>query len=392
MGGHDPYSSSKGAAELVTTAYRRSFFSDARRATARLRARRQRDRRRRLGRGPAHPRHHARRARRRDACASATPTRSVPGSTCSTRSAAISCSRRRCGTRPSTRTRLELRPGRARTPARSAGSCERMAELWPGGLALDARRRPAPARGALPQARLLARARAPRLASADGSRRDAAEHRRVVPRAARGRGHARGHPGADRDLRVRCRLVMSHTACRFCGAPVEAVFADLGMSPLANSYLPPERANAWSRSTRCARSSARSASSCSSRSSRRPRQIFSDYAYFSSYSSSWLEHSRRYAEQMIERLGLGRDEPRRGDRLQRRLPAAVLPRAPDPRARHRAGRQRREGGAAEGHPDARGVLRRARPPARSRASPPPTCCSATTCSRTSPTSTTSSPA
>ncbi len=35
-----------------------------------------------------------------------------------------------------------------------------------------------------------------------------------------------------------------------------------------------------------------------------PEQIFSDYAYFSSYSSSWLEHSRRYAEQMIERLGL----------------------------------------------------------------------------------------
>jgi hypothetical protein len=36
---------------------------------------------------------------------------------------------------------------------------------------------------------------------------------------------------------------MSQTACRFCGASVDAVFADLGMSPLANSYLPPERAN-----------------------------------------------------------------------------------------------------------------------------------------------------
>ena len=38
-----------------------------------------------------------------------------------------------------------------------------------------------------------------------------------------------------------------------------------------------------------------------------PQQIFSDYAYFSSYSSSWLEHSRRYAEQMIERLSLDGD-------------------------------------------------------------------------------------
>ena len=37
---------------------------------------------------------------------------------------------------------------------------------------------------------------------------------------------------------------MTPAACRFCGAPIETVFADLGMSPLANSYLPPERANA----------------------------------------------------------------------------------------------------------------------------------------------------
>ena len=37
--------------------------------------------------------------------------------------------------------------------------------------------------------------------------------------------------------------------CRFCAAPLETVFADLGMSPMANSYVPPERANA-SRSIR----------------------------------------------------------------------------------------------------------------------------------------------
>ncbi len=35
-----------------------------------------------------------------------------------------------------------------------------------------------------------------------------------------------------------------------------------------------------------------------------PEHIFSDYAYFSSYSSSWLEHCQRYAELMIERFGL----------------------------------------------------------------------------------------
>jgi CDP-glucose 4,6-dehydratase len=58
MGGHDPYSSSKGCAELVSAAYRASFF-DGRTGRARDRARRQRDRRRRLGGGPARPRYPA---------------------------------------------------------------------------------------------------------------------------------------------------------------------------------------------------------------------------------------------------------------------------------------------------------------------------------------------
>jgi hypothetical protein len=98
---------------------------------------------------------------------------------------------------------------------------------------------------------------------------------------------------------------VTQTACRFCGASVDAVFADLGMSPLANSYLPPERANSMEpfyplRALVCAGCFLVQLEEFET-----PEQIFSDYAYFSSYSSSWLEHSRRYAEQMIERLGLG---------------------------------------------------------------------------------------
>ncbi len=97
---------------------------------------------------------------------------------------------------------------------------------------------------------------------------------------------------------------MSRAACRFCGAPVDAVFADLGMSPLANSYLPPERANAMEpfyplRALVCAHCFLVQLEEFET-----PEQIFSDYAYFSSYSSSWLEHCRQYSEQMIERLGL----------------------------------------------------------------------------------------
>ncbi len=98
---------------------------------------------------------------------------------------------------------------------------------------------------------------------------------------------------------------MTQTFCRFCGAAVEAVFADLGMSPLANSYLPPEAANSMEpfyplRALVC--------DECflvQLEEFQTPERIFSDYAYFSSYSSSWLDHSRRYSEQMIARLGLG---------------------------------------------------------------------------------------
>ncbi|MGH2852793.1 MAG: methyltransferase domain-containing protein [Solirubrobacteraceae bacterium] len=95
------------------------------------------------------------------------------------------------------------------------------------------------------------------------------------------------------------------TPCRFCGAPLQDVFADLGSSPLANSYLSPELLGAMEpfyplRALVCG--------SCflvQLEEFETPAQIFSEYAYFSSYSTSWLEHCRRYTEQMIEQLGLG---------------------------------------------------------------------------------------
>jgi SAM-dependent methyltransferase len=98
---------------------------------------------------------------------------------------------------------------------------------------------------------------------------------------------------------------MSATSCRLCGCAVEAVFADLGTSPLANSYLPPTAVNAMEpfyplRALVCGECFLVQLEEFET-----PSHIFSDYAYFSSYSSSWIEHSRRYAEQMIERLGLG---------------------------------------------------------------------------------------
>ncbi len=82
------------------------------------------------------------------------------------------------------------------------------------------------------------------------------------------------------------------------------MFADLGMSPLANSYLTSEQGNAMEpfyplRAFVCAQCFLVQLEEFQT-----PEHIFTDYAYFSSYSTSWLEHSQRYVEQMIERFGL----------------------------------------------------------------------------------------
>lgn len=95
--------------------------------------------------------------------------------------------------------------------------------------------------------------------------------------------------------------------CRFCGSPLEHVFADLGKSPLANSFLAPDRVNAMEpfyplKAFVCSECLLVQLEEFES-----ADHIFSDYLYFSSYSSSWLEHSKRYTEQMIERFGYGAD-------------------------------------------------------------------------------------
>ncbi|HYB24714.1 MAG TPA: class I SAM-dependent methyltransferase, partial [Solirubrobacteraceae bacterium] len=93
-------------------------------------------------------------------------------------------------------------------------------------------------------------------------------------------------------------------ACRFCGAALAHVFADLGSSPLANAYVDPERAGAMEpfyplRALVCEHCFLVQLEEFES-----PERIFSDYAYFSSYSTSWLKHCRRYSEQMTAQLQL----------------------------------------------------------------------------------------
>ncbi len=97
-------------------------------------------------------------------------------------------------------------------------------------------------------------------------------------------------------------------SCRFCGEKLGHTFADLGETPLANSFVTPEDAAAGR--DRRYRLHARLCASCflvQVDDSVPPEAIFSDYAYLSSYSDSWVEHARRYAHAMQKRFGLGPD-------------------------------------------------------------------------------------
>lgn len=95
------------------------------------------------------------------------------------------------------------------------------------------------------------------------------------------------------------------TACRFCSSPLEQVFADLGTTPLANSLLEPAQLHAMEPhyplvARVCDRCHLVQLDTFES-----PEHIFSDYAYFSSYSESWLEHCRHFAEEAVRRFQLG---------------------------------------------------------------------------------------
>ena len=101
------------------------------------------------------------------------------------------------------------------------------------------------------------------------------------------------------------RIDLCAGACRHCGAPLEHSFVDLGVTPPSNSYL---RAADLQVSEAFHPLHAYVCETCflvQLEEYRTPEQIFSDYAYFSSYSEDWLRHAETYAEAMIERFALG---------------------------------------------------------------------------------------
>ncbi|HWQ41882.1 MAG TPA: SAM-dependent methyltransferase, partial [Desulfosporosinus sp.] len=97
---------------------------------------------------------------------------------------------------------------------------------------------------------------------------------------------------------------MPDNKCRFCGTHLKDTVVDLGMSPLSNSYVSDEQLNAREifyplHVYVCSECFLVQLEEFES-----PDAIFNDYAYFSSYSDTWLNHAQQYTEAMHERFAI----------------------------------------------------------------------------------------
>jgi C-methyltransferase-like protein/putative zinc binding protein/methyltransferase family protein len=95
--------------------------------------------------------------------------------------------------------------------------------------------------------------------------------------------------------------------CRFCSTPLRDTFVDLGMSPPCESFLRADQVNQMEPFYPLHVRVCRNCFLVQLEAYVSGEEIFTEYAYFSSYSDSWVEHARRYTDLAIDRLGLGAD-------------------------------------------------------------------------------------
>ena len=94
-------------------------------------------------------------------------------------------------------------------------------------------------------------------------------------------------------------------ACRFCQSPLRDTVVDLGMSPLCESYLQADQLNAMEPFYPLHVYVCRECWLVQLEQYVSAEHIFTEYAYFSSFADSWVQHARDYTEKMIDRFGFG---------------------------------------------------------------------------------------
>jgi SAM-dependent methyltransferase len=99
--------------------------------------------------------------------------------------------------------------------------------------------------------------------------------------------------------------MLRHRECRLCRAPLTKTFVDLGMSPLCESFLTADQIDQMESYFPLHVFVCSNCFLVQLQEYVKPEHIFSEYAYFSSYSTFWVEHARRYCAMIQARLGLG---------------------------------------------------------------------------------------
>src|SRR3954468_1777222 len=92
--------------------------------------------------------------------------------------------------------------------------------------------------------------------------------------------------------------------CRLCGSPLTRTFVDIGMSPLCESYVPEDKVDGAETFYPLHVLLCDECLLVQLPAYVAGEDIYSDYAYFSSYSDSWVRHARDYAQRMTAELGL----------------------------------------------------------------------------------------
>jgi hypothetical protein len=114
------------------------------------------------------------------------------------------------------------------------------------------------------------------------------------------------HPASTEPLRTESSSAAEErAACRFCSGPLDLTVVDLGMSPLCESFLRADQTRQMEpffplRVFACERCYLVQLEAFVP-----PDEIFTEYAYFSAYSTAFVEHARQYVEMIRKRLRLG---------------------------------------------------------------------------------------
>lgn len=97
---------------------------------------------------------------------------------------------------------------------------------------------------------------------------------------------------------------LDNILCRNCGNELKYSFANLGTSPLCNEIVKPGALNQGQWAYPLHACVCEECFLVQVGASISPEEIYSNYCYFSSYSSSWLDHAKRYVEMMIDLYGI----------------------------------------------------------------------------------------